>query len=175
MDNFWGKAALAIIIIAGTVVGIGYYMSSRPEPVEQLPKEPPKTISDMREKDKKDILAKPSVKDIQSEGQEVSGPVTLYFVEVDLIEQTEAERQMAMIPAFKTIGRLPMLQYTNMGKTWKLIIERFPGTIYDYKARRALGMVPEQYWVRFKITEEILSLEKFKEQRPGTMAYELEE
>jgi hypothetical protein len=187
MDTFWLKAAAVVIVIAGVIFGVTMFRRAG----QQKPKEPPKTIYDMAEKDKKELLAAPSEKDFAKEqnapaestqqqgraapAEAPAEPTTLYFKEVSEIESIEAENILANIPSFRTIGRLPFTGYKAMVESCRRLMERFPGTIYDYKARRALSQVPQRYWQQYKITADEVDLEYFRTQRPDTKPYTVTE
>ncbi|MGA2172442.1 MAG: hypothetical protein ABSG82_05445 [Sedimentisphaerales bacterium] len=98
-------------------------------------------------------------------------PTTLYFTNLDETEQIEAEQLFAMMPAGRSIGRLPMTGFHLMVETSRQIMGRWPGSIYDYKARRALGQIPERFRERYKITEQDLDLTQFTKPRPNTSPY----
>jgi hypothetical protein len=171
MDSFWLKAIVAVIVIVGAVIGINMLMPKR----QDQPKEQPKTIYDMAKQDRKDLLTEPNTSDFENAPQTETGPVTLYFKEVSEIESIDAENMLAPISSFRTIGRLPFTGYNAMVESCRLLIRRYPGTIYDYKARRALAQIPQQYWDRYKITDEEVSLDYFKTPRPDTKPYTITE
>jgi len=41
------------------------------------------------------------------------------------------------------------------------IIQKFPGSEFDYKARRMLADIPERYRERYKITDDEIDLTRF--------------
>jgi hypothetical protein len=41
------------------------------------------------------------------------------------------------------------------------IMQKFPGSEFDYKARRMLADIPQRYRERYKITEEEIDLTRF--------------
>jgi hypothetical protein len=98
-------------------------------------------------------------------------PTTFYFTNLDETEQIEAEQLFAMMPAGRSIGRLPMTGFGLMVETSRQIMGRWPGSIYDYKARRALSQIPERFRERYKITEQDLDLVQFTKPRPNTTPY----
>jgi hypothetical protein len=102
-------------------------------------------------------------------------PVTFYFTQLDEIEQIEAERLLATIPTGRSIGRLPMTGYNLMVETCRQIMGRWPGSIYDYKARRALNQMPERFRQRYRITDQELDLTQFTKPRPNTTPYTIKE
>lgn len=171
MDTFWLKVIALIIVIAG--VFIGYTLLKPAENNE--PKEPPKTIYDMAREDKKNLLAEPNATDFEKEPQTQTAPVTLYFKEVAEIESIDAENTLAKIPSFRSIGRAPMMGYKPMVESCRLLMQRYPGTIYDYKARRALAQIPKQYRQRYGITDGQIDLDYFKTPRPNTIPYTVTE
>ncbi len=183
MDTFWLKAAAVIVVIAAVFVG---YTLLKPAEQEK-PKEPPKTIYDMARQDREELLAEPDVNDFKNnestenapqkgaEPEKSAAPTVLYFKEVSEIESIQAENILANIPSFRTIGRMPFTGYKAMVESCRLLIRRFPGTIYDYKARRAMTEIPQQYWGRYKITDEEVSLDYFKQPRPDTIPYTVTE
>lgn len=190
MDTFWLKVVVVAILIVAVFVGIATLISPKPSADET----PAKTIYDMAKEDKQKLLAEPSAKDFDQERQRESEPlqepaetqqpeeiepqqqvesVVLYFKPLSQIEQIEAERIMQTVPSWRSIGRLPMTGYTAMVQSCRQLMNRFPGSKYDYMGRRALANIPEHYWARYHITEEEVSLEKFKQQRSGTEPYEI--
>jgi hypothetical protein len=183
MDTFWLKIAAVIVVIAG--VFIGYTLLKPAE--QEKPKEQPKTIYDMEKQDRKDLLAEPNASDFEksesaqnapqteAEPEKPASPVTLYFKEVSEIDKIQADNILATIPSFRTIGRLPFTGYGVMVQSCRQLMQKFPGTIYDYKARRALAQVPQRYWDRYKITDEEVDLDYFKQQRPNTIPYTVTE
>jgi hypothetical protein len=173
------------VVILAVIVGVVALM-----PKEQAePKEPPKTIYDMAKKDRAELLAEPDVNDFeneqaassteqqeeQAEPEKPAAPTVFYFKEVSEIEQIEADNILANVPQWRTIGRMPFTGYNLMVESCRQLMQRFPGTIYDYKARRALAQIPERYWQRYHITNEEVDLEYFTQQRPGTMEYTITE
>jgi hypothetical protein len=174
---FWVKIAAFAIVVFVAVISIAMFI---PGEGEEKPKEPPKTIYDMAREDKKKILAEPGEKDFVDENQSAeterpAEPIVLYFRDVSEIEKIEAERLMQMVPSFRTIGRMPFTSYNVMAETCRQIMDRWPGSEYDYKARRALGEIPEHYLGRLHIKKEEIDLEYFKTQRPNTKPYTIKE
>lgn len=179
------RIVILIVVIIAVIVGIVALMPKE----EAQPKEPPKTIYDMAKKDRAELLAEPDANDFeneqstsnaeqqeeQAEPEKPAAPTVLYFKEVDEIEQIEADNILANVPQWRTIGRMPFTGYNIMVQSCRQLMQRFPGTIYDYKARRALAQIPEQYRQRYKITDDEVDLNYFTQQRPGTMEYKITE
>jgi len=186
VDTFWLKVAVAIVVIIAVVVGVVMLMPAK----QDEPKEPPKTIYDMAEKDRKELLAAPSANDftggdesgkqvettaVAEEPEPSAEPVVLYFTELSEEEKIGAENILATVPSWRTIGRMPLTGYNIMVESCRLLMERWPGSEYDYKARRALAQIPKRFWERYKITQEEVDLGFFKEQRPNTKPYTVTE
>ncbi|MBN1795401.1 MAG: hypothetical protein JW804_01895 [Sedimentisphaerales bacterium] len=180
MDTFWLKIAGFVVVIIVVIIGVMMVMPAK----EEKPPEPQKTFGDMVQKDKKIITAEPNAGDLTqqaaeeqtpAEPEKAAEPVTFYFTELTEAEKIGAENIFATVPSFKSIGRLPYMGYNTMVQACRQLMSRFPGSIYDYKARRALAQVPEQYWTRYKITEELIDLTPFTQQRPNTHPYKIQE
>lgn len=191
MGTFWLKlAAIAIVLI----VGIGAVVVWTSEGIEEA-QNPEKTFSDMVQKDKQELLAEPSAEDLAEPAEEPetteadkpeepsepaaqpkpAEPVTLYFTELSEIDKIEADRLLAMVPSGRSMGRLPMTGYNLMVETCRQMMNKWPGSIYDYKARRALAQMPQRYRARYDITEDDIDLTRFTEHRPNTKPYNIKE
>ncbi len=184
VNTFWVKIAALAVVIFVVILGITLLMP----PKQDEPQQPPKTIYDMAQKDKEELLAAPSEQDFADDSQSAqedapaateprqpAEPVVLYFKDVSEIEKFEADRLMQMIPSWRTIGRMPFTGYNVMVESCRVLMNRWPGTKYDYMARRALGQIPERYLGRYQITKEDIDLEYFKKQRPDTKPYMIKE
>ncbi len=190
MDTSWLKIGVFVLVVVVVIFGVRRAIG----PKEEKPKEPTKTIYDMAEKDKEELLAEPSAKDFkQGEAAETNRPqeeqsapapaqveqpaepMVLYFTEVPEEEGFEAENILATIPSWRTIGRMPFTGYNVMVESCRLLMNRWPGSRYDYMARRALSQVPQRYWERYKITAQEVDLEYFKTARPSTKPYTIKE
>jgi hypothetical protein len=191
MNTFWLKVAGVLVVI----VAIGAFVMWVRSGIKEA-QHPERTFSDMVEKDRKDMLAEPNTEDLTSRSaplqaptvsepnksaqpseprQPKAEPVTFYFTQVDETEKIEAEQLLAMIPTGRSIGRLPMTGYSLMVETCRQITRRWPGSIYDYKARRALNQMPERFRERYKITGQELDLTQFTKPKPNTMPYTIKE
>ncbi len=184
VNTFWVKIAALAVVIFVVILGITLLMPSE----QDEPQQPPKTIYDMAQKDKEELLAAPSEQDFADDSQSAqedapaateprqpAEPIVLYFKDVSEIEKFEADRLMQMIPSWRTIGRMPFTGYNVMVESCRVLMNRWPGTRYDYMARRALGQIPERYLGRYQITKEDIDLEYFKKQRPDTKPYIIKE
>jgi hypothetical protein len=190
MNTFWPKVVGVVVVVAAISVAVVWVRSA----IKQA-QTPERTFSDMVKKDKKEMLAEPNATDLASrpaqpqspqtaepnksaqpvEPAKKAEPTTFYFTSLDETEQIEAEQLLAMIPTGRSIGRLPMTGFNLMVETCRQIIEKWPGSIYDYKARRALNQIPERYRERYKITEQELDLTLFTKPRPNTKPYTIKE
>ena len=86
-------------------------------------------------------------------------PVMRKFKELDEIEFTEAERLFETALADRKIGRLPVTGYKMTVDNCRMIIEKFPGSEFDYKARRLLADIPERFRERYKLKAEEMDFE----------------
>jgi hypothetical protein len=191
MNTFWLKVAGVLVV----VVAIGAFVMWIRSSIEEA-QHPEVTFYDMVEKDRKELLAEPNARDLTSQPAQSqtptvaepnksaqmsepqlpkAEPVTFYFTQLDEIEQIEAERLLATIPTGRSIGRLPMTGYNLMVETCRQIMGRWPGSIYDYKARRALNQMPERFRQRYRITDKELDLAQFTKPRPNTTPYTIKE
>ncbi len=94
--------------------------------------------------------------------QPVAAEPKYNFKPIDEIEEFEAQKIWNWIVQKRKMGRLPMLQYKEMTDKCRLMMERWPGTEYDFYARRTLGDIPERYWKMYNITEEERDLTRFE-------------
>ena len=191
MNNFWPKVLVVLVII----VAIGAFVVWIKSGIEEAQK-PERTFSDMVKQDRTELMAEPNAKDLANRQaqpqapeaaepekkaqpiehpQLAAEPTTFYFTEIDETEQIEGENLAAMLPTGRSIGRLPMTGFNLMVETCRQIMEKWPGSIYDYKARRALKQIPEQYRERYKITDQDIDLTPFTKPRPNTKPYTIKE
>ena len=138
--------------------------------------EPEKTIYDQWEQDDKKLLAEPQFKEppktttsVQPSNKnqilEQPKPVELakpQFRELSETENIDAEQLFNNAIQFRKIGRLPGPRYKVMVDACRLIIQKYPGSEWAWKARRMLADIPEHYRSRYKITEEEIDLGNFK-------------
>jgi hypothetical protein len=135
----------------------------------------------MWEKDDKRLTAAPVLKDAPNEpnvtvdanttvavvdkgpGKIVTPtPPKLEFRELNQIEKIEAERLLSVALTHRKMGRLQGIGLNTMVQTCRQIIEKFPGSEYEFKAKRMLGDIPERFRGRFNITEEEIDLGDWK-------------
>ncbi|MHC4212456.1 MAG: hypothetical protein ACYSWP_03680 [Planctomycetota bacterium] len=176
MNTFWLKIAGAFVAVVVLIVAIKSFTSSESEP-----KPPPKTVQAMWEQDDKRLRADPEPKESPNEpnasdvtettvatankGSEnivTNKPPKLEFKELSQIEKIEAERLLNVAITHRKMGRLQGIGLSTMVQTCRQIIEKFPGSEYEFKAKRMLGDIPERFRGRFNITEEEIDLGDWK-------------
>lgn len=141
----WLKLAFGAILIIGVIIAINFFRSSEPEPPQQTK---PKTFQEQIAKDDRKLRAEPQV-------QEYAKP---QFKELSEIEQVGAERLFEFAINQRKMARLPGVGYKAMVDTCRQIINKYPESVYAFKAKRMLNEVPEQLRARYKITDEEINL-----------------
>jgi hypothetical protein len=158
MNTFWLKLALVIVLIVAAIVIVSKFTGSK-----EGPKEPPKqekTVGDMWREDDKRLRAEPNVAPTGSAGQVeakqaiTEQPKQMQFRELTEEERAGAEQLFEMAITSRKMARLPGMSYGQMVNYCRDIIQKYPGSEFDYKARRMLGEVPREQWDRYKITEQ---------------------
>jgi hypothetical protein len=176
MNTFWLKIAGAVVAVVVVIVAVKSFTSS-----ESKPKPDPKTVQDMWRQDNKRLTADPVPKDTPNEpnvtadantavaatdkgsGKIVTPtPPKPQFKQLSQIEKIEAERLFNVAITHRKMGRLQGIGLSTMVQTCRQIIEKFPGSEYEFKAKRMLGDIPERFRDRFKITEEEIDLGDWK-------------
>lgn len=176
MSSFWVKMLLFGAVIAGLVITIKFFSKSElspppdqpsfydtvrkdqerlrtePEFVEPLKAEPEPIVEQPKPAAQKVVA-------VEHETAEVSKP---QFKELSEIEDIEAQRLFEFALNQRSMGRLPVVGYKPMVDVCRDIIARFPGSAYEFKAKRMLGDIPERFWRRYKITKEEVDLGNLK-------------
>jgi len=154
MDNFWTKVAIAVVVVVAVVLGINYFKGlKRFDDAHRGPEQPApreKTVGDTWREDEKRLRAEPNVATTANTGQ----PKPMQFKQLTEEELAGAEQLFEMAIASRKMGRLPGLSYGQMVDYCRQIIEKYPGSEFEYKARRMLGEVPREKRERYKITEQ---------------------
>jgi outer membrane protein assembly factor BamD (BamD/ComL family) len=146
MDNFWVKAAIVVVVAVAVFVAINKYKGSK----KQEPAKPDKTVEDMWREDEKRLRAEPNV----APATEAAQSKPIQFKELTEEQRAGAEQLFEWAIKCREMARLPGAGgYVRMVEACRNIIERYPGSEFDYKARRMLGEVPRDQWERYKITE----------------------
>ena len=157
------KLAGIIVVILGFIFLMNFLSDSqsKPKPVE-------KGFSDTLAEDDIRLRAEPQLSeppptvDIDADVAAEPEPAKPQFKELSQVEKIEAERLLEFAINQRKIGRLPGTGFGHMVKTCRDIIEKFPGTVYEFKAKRLLADMPERFRKRYKITEEEIDLGDLK-------------
>ena len=178
--NTWLKIAIGIVVVLVAIIVIAKFLPSN------QPAQPEKTYYDVIKEDDARLRAEPNVKETRKSvpigrvipiapvnqpgqsvtPQQIKPPPTidesqLVFKSLEIEEEVEAQKLFEMALASRKIGRLPILTYGNMVNYCREIIQRFPGSEYDFKARRMLADIPEEYRNQYKITADDIDLTKW--------------
>lgn len=147
MDNFWIKVAIAVVAIVAVVIGINHFKGPKKQ-------QPEKTVGDTWREDDKRLRAEPNIAPPVATEQAATPQPELKFKELTEEEQAGAEELFELAIASRKMGRLPGMSYGQMVNYCRQIIEKYPGSEFDYKARQMLGEVPQNKWQQYKITQE---------------------
>ncbi len=169
MSRFWLKIAVLAIVVVVLIVLVSSFWPSKSEP-----KPKPKTFYDIVEEDDRRLRADPqppeptttgqadpNADEQQMAGKQPAEPLKPVFKELTEIEEIEAQRLFEYALQQRKIGRLPGPGYKPMVDACREIMRKFPGSEFDYKARRMLGDIPEKYRQRYNITKEEIDLTRF--------------
>jgi hypothetical protein len=96
--------------------------------------------------------------------------MNLYFKPLSEEDDIAAQELLPWVAAGRSIGRLPMVQYGLMVKACRQAEERWPDSIYAFRAKQALEEIYERYAANYKITRQELDIARFLKPRPGTEA-----
>jgi len=94
----------------------------------------------------------------------------LYFKPLEEEDDIAAQQLLPWVAAGRSIGRLPMVQYGLMVKACRQAEERWPDSIYAFRAKQALEEISERYAANYKITRQELDIARFLKPRPGMQA-----
>jgi type IV secretory pathway VirB10-like protein len=154
MNTFWLKLAGVVVLIVGLIILVNVFLPSKSEP---RPKPKPKTFYDVIESDDQRLRAEPQVEEPNKATKATQGekvvPAKPQFKELSLEDSVEADKLFEMALAQRKMGRLPGMSYKLMVDYCREIIERWPESVYAFKARRMLGEVPRRYWNQYGITD----------------------
>jgi hypothetical protein len=104
----------------------------------------------------------------------ITKTTTLYFKPLNEEDDIAAQQLLPWAAAGRSIGRLPMVQYSLMQKACRQIEERWPDSSYAFQAKRMLEEISERYAANYKITPQELDISRFLKPRPGTQAVQVE-
>ena len=137
----WLKLVFSAVLIIGVIIAINFFRSSKPEPPQETK---PKTFQEQIAKDDRELRAEPQV-------QESAEP---QFRELSEIEKVGAEKLFEFAITQRKMARLPGVGYKAMVDTCRQIINKYPDSVYAFKAKRMLSEVPDELRSRYKITDE---------------------
>ncbi|MHC4076131.1 MAG: hypothetical protein ACYSRR_01070 [Planctomycetota bacterium] len=165
MKSFLTKLVILAVILIGAVV----FINRIPKSAEK-PKEQPKTFYDVAREDDARLRADPTpvsepapAPKQQTATPEPSAPAEQpqaektaprQFKKLSEIDRIQAERIFEMAITHRKMGRLPGPTYKQMIDYCRELISKYPGTIYEYKAKRMLADIPERYRRLYKITQD---------------------
>jgi len=153
MNTFWLKVAGVVVLTAGLVILVNVFL-----PFKSEPKPKPKTFYDLIESDDQRLRAEPQVKEpdevTESAEEQEAAPAKPEFKELSTEDEVQAEKLFEMALAQRKMGRLPGMSYKLMVDYCREMIQRWPESVYAFKARRMLGEVPRRYWDQYGITDE---------------------
>jgi hypothetical protein len=104
----------------------------------------------------------------------ITEPQTLYFKPLSEEDDIAAQELLPWVAAGRSIGRLPMVQYGLMVKACRQAEERWPDSVYAFRAKQALEEIYERYAANYKITRQELDITRFLKPRPGTQAIKVD-
>lgn len=169
MNTFWlkvagvGVLAVVVLVVAGQFAG-GDKKATVQE--ENLPSGSV-NVYEQDEKDHERLNAPIEVAPVQvvatvDEVQPEPTPQPLpQFVKLSIDQQVAADDLWTMAEQSFKIGRKPMMTFGQCVKYCRQIIQQFPGTEYEIKAKRMLNDVVEindRYKEQFHITDEELEM-----------------
>jgi len=163
MNTFWPKIIGIAIVVVGVILLVNFLSSPDTEP-----KPKPKTFQDVIKEDDVRLRAEPKPSEEtqaiadKTTALKESVPAQPQFRELEETERVDAERYFNMALQQRKIGRLPGTSYKVMVDCCRYIIQKYPGSVYAFKAKRMLADIPAQYRDRYKITAEEIDLGGFE-------------
>ena len=107
-------------------------------------------------------LPAPVVPEMEPEGPVAAEPAKPQFKQLSAEEDFQAQKLWIWVENQRKMGRLPIVNYGQMVKTCRDIIQRWPESKYAFFAKRALGDLPERYHRMYNITKEEIDLGNLK-------------
>jgi hypothetical protein len=108
---------------------------------------------------------------------DLKGPTTLYFVPLSEEDDIAAQQILPYATAGRSIGRLPIMQYSLMMKAVEQIEQRWPDSWYCFRAKQMMEEITQyqdRYAQQYKITPQRLDISKFMKPRRGTEPRQVE-
>ena len=154
MDKFWIKIMVFAAVIFGLIILVKVFSRFEPEPKPQS-----KTFYDVIEEDDERLRAEPEPEQAvepkqAAKAEEAVEEVKPQFKELGEIDKVNAARLFESALRERKMGRLPGFTYKKMVDYCREIIEKYPDSVYAFKAKRMLSDIPERYRERYNITEE---------------------
>ena len=194
MNTLWLKIASAVIGILILIVLVSTFMPGG-DKESTPPEEEQSTFYDQVERDRENLLVTEEIpEDTEIESlpaveptetintetptTEIARPVepvrrptemTIYIKQLNEIEESLAEQEISFEVANFSIGRLPVTSYKPAVDSARRILDRWPESIYAFKAKLMLAKIPIRYRDQYKITSDELSTNMFFQSRAGTV------
>lgn len=176
MNTFWlkvagiGIVAVVVLIVAGQFMG-----GDKPESTLEDAASTQNTSANVYEQDQKDherlnapiqaaVASAPATMNQVDTGVLEPEPATdplPAFVTLNTEQQVEAEKLWEMAETSFKIGRKPMMTFGNCVNYCRELINRFPGSEYEIKAKRVLNDIVnmrDSYKSQYHITDEELDM-----------------
>lgn len=164
MNTFWLKAVGFVVIVLGLIILVNVF-----SPSESEPKAKRKTFYDVIEEDDKRLRADPEAEQppeteqrpVTKQTPEVEQAVEAAkpkFKKLSLEDELQAQKLFEWALAQRKMARLPGMSYDKMVDACREIIEKWPNSVYAFKARRMLRDIPERYRKLYRITGEEMGL-----------------
>jgi hypothetical protein len=143
MDSFWLKVVIGIVVVVGLVFAANWALNSMMKQTV-----PEKTIGQQWREDDKRLRTEPNIppsanvaptqpEASQQQAEAPQQPVTEEapkFKELTEEEQAGAEQLFEMALTQRKMARLPGVGYGQMVGYCRDIIEKYPGSKFDYQA-----------------------------------------
>ena len=178
MVKLWLSLAVAAMVALALIIGASIFFSSDREPErpdsiadQESPDqpEPVQTVYDAFEQDERrmesipkqaDTNAAPQTPDTTIETQETATKEPV-FKKLTPEQEIEADRIWQYVKSQYKIGTRLMMSPKKAIDSCRDLMKRFPGSEYDFKARRVLADIPEQYHKQHHITNQETDLSIF--------------
>ncbi|MDD5459128.1 MAG: hypothetical protein PHF37_07030 [Phycisphaerae bacterium] len=164
MNTFWPRVILVTAALTGLFVAGILFTSKKDKsyPTGRSLKftETTKSYQDVIDEDEKrftePIETQPQPRRRRGQAADQNEPMMAVpqFREMLPEEKSQAEELYEMAKQSYKMGRLPGMTFKKAVDYCRDIIEKFPGTEYEYRARKMLGDIPERYKEMYNITPE---------------------
>lgn len=177
MNTFWRKIVGLVIVVVAVIFLVNAFRNWRNRPRPEA-----KTFYDVTRNDDKRLRAAPQPREQPierqaparqqaSRTQESPRPSTAvgpaeqpkpHFRELSEIERIDAERLFEVAIQHRKMGRLRGIGLKTMVDCCRQIIQKYPDSIYAFRAKRMLADIPERFRSRYHITDEEINLGNLK-------------